>query len=1048
MIFLSFQKSFVQMLRALIFLNINSKYNSSYESRAHMMNLNFGITFNDLYSHLGLKHLDEKFLFYLKDNSELLAQRLEDARKTIPKGIDYSSLLIDLAPHVEDFVGQLFHINQEISDLQSEAYALAPLYKCKRQFIQRMATKAYTREEAIAFDGEQLRHELSYLMAKPYSDLAFAISVLKALDDNDIPFIDLAKQYAAWALHQPRPSVLFKLPQKIDPEHRVDGRADSTPPTLESALDHSHYCIFCHNQGKDSCSTGHSVEQKGCPLGQKISEMNTLRTQGHPLGALAVILIDNPMVAATGRRICNDCMKACIFQKQDPVDIPSIETQTLDSVLNLPWGVEIYGLFSRWNPLNLQRPFPLPPSGYKVMVAGMGPAGFTLAHYLLNEGHAVVGIDGLKIEPLDKELLTQPIQYWSDIKQQTRTPAGFGGVTEYGITARWDKNYLTLVRLLLERRSHFSLYDNIRLGGTLTIPQVFELGFDHLALCLGSGQPNTLNIPNAMARGVRMASDFLMALQLSDTQNEDSMSNLQIRLPVIVIGGGLTAVDTAAEVLVYYPKQVAKFRNRFDSLKDILLSQEESEIAKEFLDDQPIPIDASTIVYRKRMQDSPSYKLNPEELDIALQQGVQFMENATPEEVIVDEYGHIKILRVSTPEGTKDLPCKTLLIATGTQPNRILETEDNDLTIKGNDFFAAYTAQGKVSYFGDLHPSYNGNVVKAMASAKNGYPMICKSLLQSQPHHRDVNLDDVLKAHIHSVHRLTPTIIELVIHAPQASRNFKPGQFFRLQTYGSASIEGIALTGAHTDVEKGLLSLIVLELGGSSDSCHLLEPTQPVALMGPTGAPTEIPSNETVLLIGGGLGNAVLFSIGKALKENGNRVIYVAGYKVPEDQFKAQEIEAVADHVIWCCETNPGLTPRRPQDFAYVGNVIEGLLAYSQENSPILLTEVDRIITIGSDRMMAAVSCARRTILKPYLKDSHKAICSLNASMQCMMKGICGQCIQTKTCLKSGHTEVIFSCVAQDQLMDEIHFDVLQNRLQQNSLLEKQTKAWLKNVRN
>ena len=52
--------------------------------------------------------------------------------------------------------------------------------------------------------------------------------------------------------------------------------------------------------------------------------------------------IDNPMCAGTGHRICNDCMKACIYQKQDPVDIPQVETRTLKDVLALPWGFEIY----------------------------------------------------------------------------------------------------------------------------------------------------------------------------------------------------------------------------------------------------------------------------------------------------------------------------------------------------------------------------------------------------------------------------------------------------------------------------------------------------------------------------------------------------------------------------------------------------------------------------------------------------------------------------------------------------------------------------------
>src|SRR5207344_1710552 len=89
---------------------------------------------------------------------------------------------------------------------------------------------------------------------------------------------------------------------------------------------------------------------------------------------------------------------------QDPVDIPQAETRTLKDVLELPWGFEIYALLTRWNPLNLRRPLPLPQTGRKVLVVGLGPAGFTLAHHLMNDGHTVVGIDGLKIEPLPAEL--------------------------------------------------------------------------------------------------------------------------------------------------------------------------------------------------------------------------------------------------------------------------------------------------------------------------------------------------------------------------------------------------------------------------------------------------------------------------------------------------------------------------------------------------------------------------------------------------------------------------------------------------------------------
>src|SRR6185312_9676822 len=154
---------------------------------------------------------------------------------------------------------------------------------------------------------------------------------------------------------------------------------------LTKALDQTNYCIWCHHQGKDSCSKGlrdkktakfqassFGVTLAGCPLEEKISEMNEAKAQGHSVGALAIVIIDNPMLAATGHRICNDCMKACIYQKQEPVDIPQIETRTLKDVLSLPWGFEIYSLLTRWNPLDLRRPLPKPASGYKVLVVGLG----------------------------------------------------------------------------------------------------------------------------------------------------------------------------------------------------------------------------------------------------------------------------------------------------------------------------------------------------------------------------------------------------------------------------------------------------------------------------------------------------------------------------------------------------------------------------------------------------------------------------------------------------------------------------------------------------
>ena len=157
---------------------------------------------------------------------------------------------------------------------------------------------------------------------------------------------------------------MWRLPESH--LRRRDGFALTDPGTdLTGGLDQAHYCIWCHEQQKDSCSAGmrekksangsapafkqtqFGVTLAGCPLEEKISEFNKLRADGWALGALAVICVDNPLVAATGHRICNDCMKACIYQKQDPVDIPQSETRVLKDVLALPWGFERYSLLTR-----------------------------------------------------------------------------------------------------------------------------------------------------------------------------------------------------------------------------------------------------------------------------------------------------------------------------------------------------------------------------------------------------------------------------------------------------------------------------------------------------------------------------------------------------------------------------------------------------------------------------------------------------------------------------------------------------------------------------
>jgi NADPH-dependent glutamate synthase beta subunit-like oxidoreductase/NAD(P)H-flavin reductase len=935
-----------------------------------------------------------------------------------------------------------------------------------------------------------------------------------------------------------------------DEYRRRDGFKLTDPRmTAREVTDEAHYCIYCHERKKDSCSTGFvekddkykvnplGVPLAGCPLDERIGEMNALRKDGDSIAALAIVMIDNPMCPGTGHRICNDCMKSCIFQKQDPVNIPQIETGALTDVLWLPWGFEIYSLLTRWNPLHVRRPMALPYNGRNVLVVGLGPAGYTLAHYLANEGFGVVAIDALKIEPIDEQWLREPIRdarkvLWEELDE--RILAGFGGVSEYGITVRWDKNFLKVIRIALERKNNIRVYGGVRFGGTLTIEDAFDtLGFDHIAIAAGAGTPTIVRMKNNLIRGIRKASDFLMALQLTGAGKKSAMANLQVRLPAVVIGGGLTAIDTATELFAYYPLQVEKILDRYEALSAEFgesvvrggYDAEELLILDEFLEhghavraereraaaegERPnfIPLVRAwggvTIAYRKLISDAPAYRLNHEEVIKAFEEGIAYAESLSPIEAMADEFGHVKSLlfeKQTVEDGRwKDsgtiieLPARSVMVAAGTSPNVIYEkehpgtfkldkygqffqsfaTSDNELIeVDGNTetgFFTSYQRGTKrISFYGDNHPRYAGNVVKAMASAKDGYPFVTKLFaaelmeLDRSPEAQSVResqwsdllrtLDDGLLPVVHQVNRLTPTIVEVVVRAPFASRHFEPGQFFRLQNFEanapvvdgtSLTMEGIALTGAWTDPERGLLSLIVLELGGSSRLVAQLKIGEPVVVMGPTGAPTEIPRNETVLLAGGGLGNAVLFSIARAFKEAGCKVVYFAGYKKKDDVFKRDEIEAGTDQVIWSVDAGDPIAPRRPRDRGFTGNIVQSMLAYAQNAPETDLRTIDRLIAIGSDGMMRAVKDARKGVLAPYLNDTHVGIGSINSPMQCMMKQVCAQCLQRHVDPITGKESFIFSCFNQDQPLDSVDFTNLRARLRQNTVVEKMTNLWL-----
>ena len=205
------------------------------------LSLGSGLEFTELYARAGLVKLDAAFLVHMGAADEGLSARLSAARAAHDdlNEKDSAQLMVEIAPHVNDFVAELFGIGSAVRELAERHDVLAPLYACKRLFVQRRAAKKVAPDGAAALDGAALEARLEALFGEPFSELAFAHAVMGWLDDEAAheEALDLAMKFAAWALHSLvgrarfSDGVLFKLPRKLDPEHLI---------ALETVSRHGH----------------------------------------------------------------------------------------------------------------------------------------------------------------------------------------------------------------------------------------------------------------------------------------------------------------------------------------------------------------------------------------------------------------------------------------------------------------------------------------------------------------------------------------------------------------------------------------------------------------------------------------------------------------------------------------------------------------------------------------------------------------------------------------------------------------------------------------
>lgn len=220
-------------------------------------------------------------------------------------------------------------------------------------------------------------------------------------------------------------------------------------------------------------------------------------------------------------------------------------------------------------------------------------------------------------------------------------------------------------------------------------------------------------------------------------------------------------------------------------------------------------------------------------------------------------------------------------------------------------------------------------------------------------------------------YQLGPKIQYLLLDAPLIARKAEAGQFviLRLGEKGKR----FPLTVADYDREQGTITLVFQEMGKSTHLLGLMKAGDCVPdVLGPQGNPTEAGHFGSTVVVGGGIGVAPVYPLARKLKEKGNRVTAIIGFRSREHVFWEEKMKTVSDRFL--IATNDGSYGRS----GFVTDILKDVMAAEK---------IDRVFAIGPAVMMKAVADLTRP-------KEIKTIVSLNSMMVCGM-GMCGACRAT-----------------------------------------------------
>lgn len=207
------------------------------------------------------------------------------------------------------------------------------------------------------------------------------------------------------------------------------------------------------------------------------------------------------------------------------------------------------------------------------------------------------------------------------------------------------------------------------------------------------------------------------------------------------------------------------------------------------------------------------------------------------------------------------------------------------------------------------------------------------------------------------------------LDAPEVARKAKPGQFVVLRANETG--ERIPLTIADTNPDKGSVTIVFLEVGKSTRLLGTLEPGESILdFIGPLGRPSEIEKFGTAVCVGGGVGTPEILPVARALKQAGNKVISIIGFRSKDLVVMEDDMRRVSDELI--VTTDDGSCGRK----GFVTDALAGLIERGEK--------LDRVFAVGPVIMMKMVSKTT---------EPHKipTVVSLNPIMV-DATGMCGVC--------------------------------------------------------